>query len=145
VFSFISQFWASIVDTIVGGVTYPASWFQQIGLAVAGAIGGFFLSIGQYLFDIIASVGYIFHAMWLIVPMLFSPIYFIADFFTNAVPSISDFNNSTSTISGLATSTTAYFNQILGSSAPFGSIFALIWALTLFALTFRLFKSFKKL
>lgn len=144
-FSFIAQFWNSITSVLVGGVTYGIDFFQNIGVAVAGAIGSFFLVFLQYIYDFFVSITYVFQAFLNILPILLAPLYFIFDFFGSAVPSPTDFNNASSTISGVSSSATTFFNLIFGSSTPFGSIYAFLWALTLFALTFRLFKSFKKL
>jgi hypothetical protein len=145
IFGFLVGFWNSITGVIVGTASYPIAFFQNIGLAVAGAIGSLFLDLFHYFFDIFAVFAYLFSAFKLLIITFLSPFSFIWDFITTAIPSVTQFNGATNAIPPLATSTMEFFTAILGGNTGFGSIFALIWALTLFVLMFSLFKSIKKL
>jgi len=73
VWSYLSQFW----DLITGVAEYPIEFFQNIGLAVAGAIGGFFDVIFHNLndgFTILVWLGVAFKEIFL---SLLSPIIYI--------------------------------------------------------------------
>jgi len=146
--SFLSQFWNSIVDTVVGGVTYTAVFFQQIGLAVAGALGSVFLDLFHYLFDVFAIVAYVFYSLGQVFNVLFLPFSFVFNVFTTAIPTAVDFTNATSTAITANSSTVTMIVTIFGGSSAnwsWGIIWAVLYALTVYFLVFNLFRSFKKL
>jgi hypothetical protein len=68
--SYFQQFWQQIVQV----AEYPVEFFQNIGNAVAGAIGGFFDAIFHFLIDVFVFITWLFAGLKVIFLALLSPI-----------------------------------------------------------------------
>lgn len=138
--NFLSDFWDSVVDAVVGGTTYTIEWFQQIGLAVAGALGYVFAFILKFFWDFGQVAIYYLQGLFSIFSLVFKPFVFLTDFFTNALPSIDSLQSATSTISSLSDSAYDFFNMVVPSFV-WGGVYALVVVVLLIGAV----KSFKKL
>lgn len=76
-FDYLSQFWNAIVSVVVGGATYGIDFFQQIGNAVAGAIGLVILLPLRYVVEFFLAIGWIISNLISILGMLLSPISYL--------------------------------------------------------------------
>lgn len=79
VWDYLAQFWDAITAQTVGGVEYTIAWFQQIGNAVAGALGLFFDFIFHGLNDIFVFISWFGYALKTIFVALLSPINYFAN------------------------------------------------------------------
>ncbi|GAI38972.1 unnamed protein product, partial [marine sediment metagenome] len=59
---FLGEFWDAITGATINAWEYTADWFKQIGLAVAGAIGGLFDYLIHYFSDLFVFLGWLFSA-----------------------------------------------------------------------------------
>ena len=86
--TFLDQFWDLILPTSVGGAEYTTTWFQNIGFAVAGALGGFFDAIFHNLNDVFVFISWFFINLKNIFLSLLAPIAYFFNtlrfFFTTA-------------------------------------------------------------
>lgn len=57
---FLGEFWNAITGATIEAWQYTATWFQQIGLAVAGAIGNLFDYLIHSISDFFVFLGWIF-------------------------------------------------------------------------------------
>jgi len=76
VWGYLTEFWNSI--TQVG--TYTIEWFQNIGNAVAGAIGNLFEFINHSLSDIFVYGGWFFSSLGVLFQKFWLPINYIFNF-----------------------------------------------------------------
>lgn len=74
IWDYLHQFWDLLVAVNVGSVEYPILFFQQIGLAVAGALGQFFDVIFHNINDVFVLFAWIGGAFKNIFLSLLSPI-----------------------------------------------------------------------
>lgn len=77
---YLSQFWDAITGVIVDAGSYSVEWFQNIGNAVAGAIGGMFSWLIHYFNDFFIFTGWIFSILKELVLVFTLPIFFIFNF-----------------------------------------------------------------
>jgi hypothetical protein len=93
---FLSEFWDSI--TQVGD--YTIQFFENIGKAVAGAVGNLFEYINHNISDVFVFMGWLFNNLKLIVEKLFIPVKFFYTFIKSFVGTafLSPDNFSTKTI-----------------------------------------------
>lgn len=77
---YLSEFWDAITETVVSVNTYTVEWFQNIGNAVAGAIGGLFAWLIHYFNDGFVFLGWIFSILKEIILVFTLPIFFIFNF-----------------------------------------------------------------
>lgn len=80
VWGYLSEFWDSITETVVGGITYTAVWFENIGNAVAGAIGGFFDDLIHHIYDLFYLVLWFFDNLQEMFSIAFTPLLWIFNF-----------------------------------------------------------------
>jgi uncharacterized membrane protein len=73
---YLDEFWGSITD--VGSTTI--AWFQNVGNAVAGAIGNLFESTLHYINDTWVFLGWIFSVIGQLVSLFLLPLNFIFQF-----------------------------------------------------------------
>jgi len=73
---YISQFW----DAITGIGDYTIEWFQNIGNAVAGAIGGLFDWLFHYISDLFVFLGWIFSVLTQMIQTFTLPISYVFNF-----------------------------------------------------------------
>lgn len=74
---YITQFWDSLTEVVVSAGTYSVEWFEGVGNAVAGAIGGLFDWLFHYFNDFIIFLGWIFSIIAQMLETLFLPISYI--------------------------------------------------------------------
>ena len=79
-FGYLLEFWDSITDAVVGSTTYTIEFFEQIGNAVAGAIGNIFWYPLHLLVDVFVWLSYLFAVLKAIFFLLISPLNFIYNF-----------------------------------------------------------------
>jgi hypothetical protein len=73
---YLGEFWNSITD--VGSTTI--AWFQNVGNAVAGAVGNLFESTLHYLNDTWVFIGWLFSVIAQLVSLFLLPLNFIFQF-----------------------------------------------------------------
>ena len=81
---YLSEFWNAITEVI----EYPVAWFQSVGNAVAGAIGGLFEDLTHHFYDIfyigqwfLENLGEMFEAAFTPLIWIFN---FVRGFFVSA-------------------------------------------------------------
>lgn len=77
---YLSQFWDAITGVVVDAGIYSIEWFQNIGNAVAGAIGGMFSWLIHYFNDFFIFTGWIFSILKELILVFTLPIFFIFNF-----------------------------------------------------------------
>jgi len=86
---FLGEFWNAVSSKTLNAWEYTADWFKQIGLAVAGAIGGLFDYLIHYFSDIFVFLGWLFSVIKELVLAVLLPITYIGNFLkgfiTNAI------------------------------------------------------------
>jgi len=86
---FLGEFWDSITSQTLTAWQYTADWFKQIGLAVAGAIGGLFDYLIHYFNDVFVFLGWLFNGIKELASAVMLPIAYIGNFLkgfiTNAI------------------------------------------------------------
>jgi hypothetical protein len=86
IWGYLSEFWDSISDVVVGGVTYSIDWFKGIGNAVAGAVGSLFDDLIHHFYDIFYAFHYLLENLGIFFTTIFKPIvyffYLLKGFFT---------------------------------------------------------------
>jgi len=108
---FLGEFWSTITQTTINAWEYTVDWFQNIGLAVAGALGGLFDWLLHYLNDLFLFAGWIWHGIATLFTIIIYPFEFIFSFiyafFNNALaapviidPALSVVSTTTSEILG---------------------------------------------
>jgi hypothetical protein len=73
---YLSEFWDAITE--VGG--YTVEWFESVGNAVAGAIGGLFENLIHHIYDLIYLTWWFVDALQDIFSILLTPITWILNF-----------------------------------------------------------------
>lgn len=73
---YLSEFWDSVVE--VGG--YSVAWFQSLGNAVAGAIGGIFEDLTHHFYDIFYIAQWFLSNLGEILLTAFTPLTWIFNF-----------------------------------------------------------------
>jgi len=87
---YLSEFWNAITE--VGD--YTVAWFQSVGNAVAGAIGGLFEDLTHHFYDIFYIVQWFLENLGNMLSVAFTPLIwifnFIKGFFVSATSSLED-------------------------------------------------------
>jgi len=104
---FLGEFWNAVSSKTLNAWEYTADWFRQIGLAVAGAIGGLFDYLIDYFTDFFVFMGWLFSAVKELALAVVLPISYVGNFMkgflVNAIktPEIAEVSHtfSTSTMS----------------------------------------------
>jgi len=135
VWDYLSSFWSKIVD--VG--SYTIDWFQGVGNAVAGAIGGFFDATFHLIGDMFLVVGWFFSYMKQIFLALVQPFNYIFLFLKSFISQA--FTTPANEVSEvLSPEITSLFQGI-----PYWEILStILGALILFFVGFTLSKSISK-
>lgn len=60
---FLGEFWNAVAGKTINAWEYTSDWFKQIGLAVAGAIGGLFDYLIHYFSDFFVFLSWVFVAL----------------------------------------------------------------------------------
>lgn len=77
---YITQFWDSITGVVVDAGSYSIEWFENIGNAVAGAMGGLFDWLMHYFNDFFIFLGWIFSVITEIIQTFTLPISYVFNF-----------------------------------------------------------------
>jgi len=85
---YLAEFWNSITDAVVGGTTYTIQFFQQIGNAVAGAVGNVFLDTLHAGYDFLFGLGWFIDAIVQLIVQLFKPLVFISDLLVKVIQAL---------------------------------------------------------
>lgn len=85
---YLSEFWGAI--TAVGD--YTVEWFQSVGNAVAGAIGGYFEGLTHHIYDVFYSIEWFLDNLKDMFEIAFTPLTwifnFVRGFFSSATASL---------------------------------------------------------
>ena len=84
---YILQFWNSLTEVVVSAGSYSVEWFQNVGNAVAGAIGNLFEFIIHSFSDIFLFGGWFFSTLSDFFTKLWLPINYIFAFLSGFVDS----------------------------------------------------------
>jgi len=80
VWGYLSEFWDAITQEVVESGVYTIDWFQSLGNAVAGAIGGLFENLIHHLYDIFYIFNWLFDNLADLFLSIFSPLKWIFSF-----------------------------------------------------------------
>jgi len=83
IWDYLSQFWDKLTSSTAGAIEYGIDYFQNIGNAVAGAIGNFFDAIFHSINDFIVYIAWFFHSLFKIFILILAPFHFIIVFVKN--------------------------------------------------------------
>jgi hypothetical protein len=110
---YLTEFWEAITGVVVEAGNYTADFFQSIGNAVAGALGGAFDWVLHFLWDSLTFFRWILDAFSQVFSFLTAPLsyfyQFLKAFFLNVAKPPIDVS---SEITQYATSTNAIFSAI---------------------------------
>lgn len=85
---YLSEFWNSVSSTTLNAWEYTTGWFQNVGNAVAGAVGNLFYNALHYLNDTWIFLGWIFSVLAQIVALFLLPLTFIFQFLKGFLSSV---------------------------------------------------------
>jgi uncharacterized membrane protein len=85
---YLSEFWDSITQVTLNAWEYTTEWFQNVGNAVAGAIGQLFYSTLHYLNDTWVFLGWIFSVISSLISLFLLPLTYIFNFLKGLLSSI---------------------------------------------------------
>lgn len=74
---YLSEFWDNVSSTTLNAWEYTESWFQNIGDAVAGAVGGLFEFINHAISDVFVFGGWFFQNLSDVISGFFAPIRYL--------------------------------------------------------------------
>lgn len=77
---FLGEFWNAVASKTINAWEYTASWFQQIGLAVAGALGNLFEYLIHSFSDFFVFLGWVFSAIKELVLAITLPVSYMGSF-----------------------------------------------------------------
>lgn len=77
---YLSEFWNAVSSTTLNAWEYTSAWFQNVGNAVAGAIGNLFEFINHSISDVFVFLGWFFKSLGFIFNQLFTPIRYVFQF-----------------------------------------------------------------
>lgn len=138
---FLGEFWNAITQTTIDAWVYTTTWFQNVGLAVAGAIGALFEWLLHYINDIVLFFGWIAGIAKTFFLTLILPITYLYNFIASFLGSATQPPISIeSALNVYSTTTMQVFNTIpywttIQSILGFGVLIAgaggIIWLLTM--------------
>lgn len=134
---YLSEFWNSITQVVVEAGTYTIDWFESVGNAVAGAIGGLFEDLVHHLYDVFYSVQWLLDGLQNFFSIIFSPVVWALNFgkgfITTAFASPDELGLEIGEVGEISASVFAffdavpYFNYILvGAGACLGLFFLIV-------------------
>jgi len=109
---FLGEFWNEIASTTVGGIEYTTSWFKQIGLSMAGAIGNLFDYANHSISDLFIFLGWLFEALKQLVYAVITPISYAGSFLRGLVVNAVKESTTPEASYTFAISTLSIFNSI---------------------------------
>lgn len=137
VWGYLSEFWNSITDVVVGGATYTIAFFESIGNAVAGAVGSLFDDLIHHIYDVFLFFSWLLDNLKNLFSIIFTPLYWIFSFskgfITSSTSSLSElgialteFELYTESVAGFFDAI-PYFSQLLaGGGALIGLFFVIL-------------------
>jgi len=134
---YLSEFWSSITQVVIEAGTYTIDWFQSVGNAVAGAIGGLFEDLIHHFYDIFYAVQWLLDGLQNFFSIIFSPVVWTLNFgkgfITSAFSSPEELGLEIGDVGEISGSVFAFFSAIpyfnyifLGLSAILGLFFLII-------------------
>lgn len=78
---YLSEFWNSITAV----ADYPVEFFESIGNAVAGAVGGMFEDLIHHLYDVFNTTHWFLDSLKSLLTIAFSPLVWVFNFFNGFV------------------------------------------------------------
>jgi len=109
---FLSEFWDAISEKTIEAWHFTADWFQQIGLAVAGAIGNFFDYLIHSTSDFFVFISWIFTSIKELISAVLLPISYIVNFLSGFISSATKEPVSPEASYTFSTSTMSIFQSI---------------------------------
>jgi hypothetical protein len=80
---YLQEFWAQLQTITTNAWEYPASWFESVGNAVAGAVGNLFGFVLHFINDIGVLIGWIGTTLTAMFLLFFLPLQYIFLFLKN--------------------------------------------------------------
>lgn len=77
---YLGEFWDSIAEVVVSAGTYTIEWFQSIGNAVAGAIGGLFSDLIHHIYDVFYTAWWVLDGLQALLAVILAPLTWIFNF-----------------------------------------------------------------
>lgn len=109
---YLSEFWNAITEVI----DYPVAWFQSVGNAVAGAIGGLFEDLTHHFYDIFYIVRWFFANLGEMISTAFTPLTwvfnFVKGFFVSATMTAEELGIEIPTMNLLSDNVKAFFEVV---------------------------------
>lgn len=109
---YLSEFWNAIIE--VGD--YTIAWFQSIGNAVAGAIGGLFEDLTHHFYDVFYIVRWFFANLGTMFSTAFTPLIwifnFVKGFFVSALMTTEELGIEIPTMNLLSDNVEAVFQAV---------------------------------
>ncbi len=109
---FLTEFWGSIASTTINAWEYSTSWFQNIGLAVAGAIGNLFDFALHFINDFFIFLGWLFSGLKELIGALTMPISYAYHFLSSMITGATTATSTPAVSYTFATSTMSVFESI---------------------------------
>jgi len=80
---YLQEFWSQIQTITTNAWEYPASWFQNVGNAIAGAVGNLFGFVLHFINDVSVLLGWIGTCLSHLLAIFFLPLQYIFNFLKN--------------------------------------------------------------
>lgn len=109
---YLGEFWNAITDNTVVALKYTVSWFENVGNAVAGALGNLFDFINHSVSDVFVFLGWFFENLSFIFAQLLAPVRYIFEFSRSFFGEAFSSPATTTEIWNFNTSTVAIFEAI---------------------------------
>jgi hypothetical protein len=109
---YLTQYWNRLATTTITGGEYIISWFQNIGNAVAGAIGNLFDFIIHYFNDFLCFINYFAHNLGFIFNQLLSPVKYIFVFSSNFFNNVFSAPILPENLEGFSSTTITFINSL---------------------------------
>lgn len=78
---YLAEFWDSVAEVVIGGVTYTVDWFESIGNAVAGAVGNLFEGLFRHINDAFVFLGWTGEILKELFAIILMPLEYLYNFF----------------------------------------------------------------
>lgn len=85
---YLSEFWDSIFQVTLNAWEYTTAWFENIGNAVAGAVGNLLYSTLHYLNDTWVFLGWVFSLISNLISLFLLPLNYVIQFLRGFLVSV---------------------------------------------------------
>jgi len=116
---FLGEFWNAITEKTLDAWVYTVDWFQQIGLAVAGAVGNLFSYLIHSTSDFFIFLSWIFSSLKELVLAITLPISYVWSFLSGFISNATKAPATPEASYTFSTSTMSIFQAI-----PYWNIFS---------------------